>query len=73
MEQEAEEYSYRVYVTDALMTISENTMRFNGGAHMEQRWLDSMKPKDPRTGDEIAADILRRMGAKLKGGENNGA
>ena len=73
MAQEAELYSYRAYVTDALMVTAENTARFNGGTNMEQRWIDSMKPRDTRTGDEIAADILRRMGAKPKGGEDNGA
>lgn len=53
---------YKTYVTDALMVISENTARMNGGRRLTKRWADKYIPKDTRTGDEIAADIIKHAG-----------
>lgn len=60
--------TYRVYVTDSLRTISENTARFGGGAVTKLRYYDVIHPneEDTRTGDEIAADIIAGAGLKLK-------
>lgn len=61
--------TYRVYVSDTLRIISENTARFGGGAYTKQRYYDVINPPkvDTRTGDEIAADIIKRAGLKVKG------
>lgn len=58
---------YRVYVTDALKLLVENTARYSGGNHMTQRWIDSITPKkqDTRTGAEIAADVIKKAGLKV--------
>lgn len=63
-----EEKSYRVYVTDALRLVSENTSRYAGGSYFKARWLDSMssKPKIEKTGAQIAADVIQKCGLKLK-------
>ena len=54
-------------MSDALKTITENTERFNGGAHMAVRYVDIMHPQkeDTRTGAEIAADVLKKAGLTL--------
>lgn len=40
---------------------------------MKERFWDLMhekaQPKDTRSGDEIAFDIIKRMGLKMQGGE----
>lgn len=62
------EMSFRVFVTDTLRIIGENTARFAGGGYGQQRWYDIITKKpDNRTGDEIAADIIR----KITGGVRN--
>lgn len=63
-----EEKSCRVYITDALQVIAENTARMVGGKAMTTRWEELLnpKPKDTRTGEEIVADVLRKGGLKLK-------
>ena len=55
---------YRAYITDSLRAISESTAKASGGSYMKDRWLDLIdaKPKDVRTGDEIAADIIKKAG-----------
>lgn len=62
-----EEKTYRIYVTDALQVIAENTAHMAGGKTMTVRWdeLTKTKPKDTRTGEEIVADVLRKGGLKL--------
>ena len=72
-----EELRYKVYVTDALKTLTENTMRrlipgvgtVEYGAYMQNRWYAKEEPQDERSGDEIAEEIIRKAGLTLKGGE----
>ena len=54
-------------MSDALKTITENTERFNGGAHMAVRYVDMLHPQkeDNRTG----ADVLKKAGLTLISGE----
>lgn len=58
IENEIEQLKYRIYVTDALYVIS------NG--RLSKRYYDIAnvpKPReDDRTGDEIAADVIERIG-----------
>ena len=65
-----EETRYRAYLTDALMAIAQNTCNFAGGSTMNGRWYKDEKPKDDRDGDEIAQDIINRLGLtyRPKGG-----
>jgi ribosomal protein S3AE len=68
--------SYRIYVSDALMAIAENTTHFVGmegmvdyGKSITKRWVDALnpepeekeKPEDNRPSAEIASDIWDRI------------
>ena len=67
---------YRVYVTDALMAIADNTTHLVGsqgvvdyGKTINKRWIDALTPQpeekpqpdDDRPSVEIAADIWDRI------------
>lgn len=55
---EAEEEAYRVYVAD----VGRGLLKSMGG-DMTQRYYDMIHPKpvDPRSGDMIAADVIKRL------------
>jgi hypothetical protein len=69
LKREAHADAYRVYVTDALKVICENTARYAGGSCIEMRYIDLInpKPEDTRTGEEV----IEHMKSKLRtiGGE----
>ena len=62
--QQAKDTAYRVYVTDCLKLIAENTKNIA----LKLRYYDIIQPKkaDTRTGDEIVADIIKRAGLVVK-------
>ena len=66
--QQAKDTAYRVYVTDSLKLIAENTANFAKGQYMKARYYDIITPKkqDTRTGDEIVEDIIKRAGLVVK-------
>jgi hypothetical protein len=55
---EQEDNAYRVYVTDTLKMIAQ------GNLAPAVRYADLIDrtPPDPRSGEEIAADVIRRCG-----------
>lgn len=57
---QTEELSFRVYVTDSLRAQGE-------GKYLAERWADLIRPapRDDRTPDEIAADVITRAGLTL--------
>lgn len=59
---------YRVYVTDALKAIAENTSRGNSVSKMNKRYYDAItvekRPTQKKSGEQIAADVI--LGAGLK-------
>lgn len=60
--------AYRIYVTDCLRIISENTAKMvMGGSYITANFSDIINPKpsDNRTGEEIAADIIKRAGIEV--------
>ena len=59
--------AYRIYVTDCLRIISENTAKIGGGSYITAKFSDIINPKpvDNRTGEEIAADIIKRAGIEV--------
>ena len=61
--EEAEFKAFKVYVTDLLKPIAEFC-----GAEVNYRYADiiSMEKKDTRTGDEIALEVIRNAGLKVK-------
>lgn len=68
-----EEKAFKVYVSDALMAIAENTTHLVGiqgvvdyGKTIKTRWIDILNPppkpkEDNRPADVIAADIWNRI------------
>ena len=62
---EQEDKAYRIYVTDALRMISENTASSVGGKYITARFADVIAPpkeEDNRTCEEITAEIIARCG-----------
>ena len=59
--------AYRIYVTDCLRIISENTAKLGGGSYMSAKFSDieNHKTVDNRTGEEISADIIKRAGIEV--------
>ena len=59
--------AYRIYVTDCLRIISENTAKMGGGSYITAKFADIINPKpaDNRIGEEIAADIIKRAGIEV--------
>ena len=62
-EREQRELAYRIYISDALRTISENTAKFGGGGYMKARFADIImpRPEDDRTSDEIISHIREKL------------
>lgn len=65
-----QEQAYRVYVTDALKAITENTAKYAGGSYMKARYYDAENPKpvETRTGNEIIAQMKAKI-ARIGGGD----
>lgn len=66
---EQEDKAYRIYVTDALRLISENTASSVGGKYITARFSDVIAPpkeEDNRTCEEITAEIIARCGLVVK-------
>lgn len=62
------EETFRVYLTDAVQAIAENTARIGGGRKISWRWVDvaglsgPSRPVDTRTAEEIIADVAGKAG-----------
>jgi len=63
-----EERRYRAYITDAQMILVENIAHAFGGKILSKRWVEDYI-QDERTGDEIAAEVIKNAGLIIKGGE----
>ena len=61
--QETEDLSYRIYTTDMLRVVSMGQRIQSVQRYAE---LIDHAPKDTRSGDEIAADVIQRCGLKVK-------
>ena len=62
---------WRAYVGECLRYTTENTAKYVGGAYMTTKWTDIVdpKPKDTRSGAEIAADVIKKAGLTLVASE----
>ena len=65
--QHQRDLAYRIYVAECLRMISENAASGGGGSYMAVKFEDIITPKpvDNRTGEEIAADIIKRAGIEV--------
>ena len=68
LNEKARNDAYRIYVTDALRIVAENTSQYVGGNYIKARYADIIEPKkqDNRTCEEITADIVARCGLTVK-------
>lgn len=64
-----EEKLYRMYVTDALKAITENTQNFAGGVTLNKRYIDLItrdkEPEDAEKEGMEANEIVDRITQKL--------
>lgn len=58
-----EEKAYRVYMSDAILTVTETVARAFGGKYMGYRYIDLVEhqPEETRTGEEIIADLGKKL------------
>lgn len=64
-----QELLYKVYITDALKAISENTSRKDGGVCMQKRYADMINEfyeKAPAE-EKTAEGVIEKIRSKLKG------
>ena len=61
--QDYEDLSYRIYTTDMLRTMAMGLKYQSVQRYAE---LIDHAPKDERSGEEIAADVISRCGLKVK-------
>jgi hypothetical protein len=82
---EQEEMRFRQYITEALRLTTENTTHFmipgvgnvDYGTYIQKPWRPlsaerGPKPKQAKTGDEIAQDVIAGAGLILKGDAPDG-
>ena len=60
--------AYRIYVSDCLRIISENTAKMGGGSYISAKFIDIINPQpmDNRAGEEIVADIIKKAGLEVR-------
>ena len=65
--QHQRDLAYRIYVTDCLRMVTENTAKMSNGSYTVAKFADIINPKpvDNRTGEEIAADIIKLAGIEV--------
>ena len=65
--QHQRDLAYRIYVTNCLRIMTENTAKQVGGNYMTAEYEDLIHPKkkDNRNGNEIAADVILNAGIKV--------
>lgn len=62
---------YRIYISDTLRIISENTAKFVGGNYIKKRYYDFVKEpnghtkNDNRSAKEIINDVVNKSGIKV--------
>ena len=68
MQQSILDKTYRIYVTDSLKMISENTSKYAGGSSFAVRYCDVIKKpvNETRTSEEIISGIKDKL-MKLEG------
>ena len=66
-QKEQEEKAVKIYFSECLRIITENTAKMGGGSYITAKFADIINPKpvDNRAGEEIAADIIKRAGIEV--------
>ena len=70
----AKERLFRTYITDTLKCLNDNLAKVIGGSSIKARYYDLLEAgsqkESEKTGDEIALEIIKKAGLKVKGKEN---
>lgn len=66
-QKEQEDKAVKIYYAECLRIITENTAKIGGGSYITVKLDDILNPKpvDNRTGEEIAADIIKQAGIEV--------
>ena len=66
-QKEQEDKAVKIYYAECLRIITENTAKIGGGAYITVKLADILNPKQVEniTGEEIAADIIKRAGIEV--------
>ena len=66
-QKEQEDKAAKIYYAQCLRIITENTAKIGGGSYITVKFYDIINPKpvDNRSGEEIAADIIKRAGIEV--------
>ena len=66
-QKEQEDKAVKIYYAECLRIITENTANMGGGSYVTAKLSDITNPKpvEKRTGEEIAADIIKRAGIEV--------
>jgi hypothetical protein len=64
--EDSREAGYRVYLTDALKAVAENTARIGGGQTLTFRWAETLDrtrgPENNKPASEIISEIAEKAG-----------
>lgn len=66
-QKEQEEKAFRIYLSDAMMAIADNTARYAGGSKMSSRFYDIINVKKEAKKEETADEIILRIKEKVNG------
>lgn len=63
LKQQAKDDAYKVYITEALRFISENTAKYTGGGYIKVKYTDIInpRPEEKRTRTEIIDQMKLRL------------
>lgn len=58
---------FKIYVSDCMKILTENTAKIAGGNVISKRFseINIFEKPDNRTGEEIAAEIIKKAGLKV--------
>lgn len=67
LKQQIEAEAYNAYTAECLRIITENTAKLSHGSYIQKSYIDMIYPHavDNRTGEEIAADVIKAAGLKV--------
>ena len=62
-QKEQREKAFKIYVSDALRILTENTAKQVGGSYLTARYVDLIEPKkeEIRTANEIIVDLKEKL------------
>ena len=60
---EQQDKVYRIYVTDSLKAITENTAHYAGGVSLRTRFIEILEPPkvDTRTEEEVVSSLMDKL------------